>query len=98
MDKNEDSIDELKVAEYFPLPSTVKGILKTFEGLFGLVFVLIEGVERDQISETSNGAHIVWHEDVMLFSVWNDEKERDEFCGYLYLDLHPRDGKRSGGK
>jgi len=68
-------------------------MLRIFEELFGLVFVEITGEERDKISETGKGSDIVWHEDVQLFSVWDDEGEGGEFVGYLYLDLHPRPGK-----
>jgi metallopeptidase MepB len=98
MIKNEYFIDERKIAEYFPLQSTIEGMLQIFEELFGLVFVQIEGAERDKISETGKGADIVWHEDVKLFSVWDDEGEGGEFSGYLYLDLHPRQGKYGHGK
>jgi metallopeptidase MepB len=97
MVKNEYSIDEQKIAEHFPLQSTIEGMLQIFEKLFGLVFVQIEGAERDKISETGKGADIVWHEDVKLFSVWDDEVEGGEFSGYLYLDLHPRQGKYGHG-
>lgn len=93
MVENEYSIDEQKIAEYFPLQKTVEGMLKIFEQLFGLVFVQIDGEERDKISATGKGGDIVWHEDVKLFSVWDDEGEGSKFSGYLYLDLHPRPGK-----
>jgi len=98
MVENEYSIDEQKIAEYFPLQSTIEGMLQIFEELFGLVFVQIEGAERDKISETGKGDDIVWHEDVKLFSVWDDEGEGGSFSGYLYLDLHPRPGKYGHGK
>jgi metallopeptidase MepB len=98
MVENEYSIDEQKLAEYFPLQSTIEGMLQIFEELFGLVFVQIEGAERDKISETGKGTDIVWHEDVKLFSVWDDEGEGGAFSGYLYLDLHPRPGKYGHGK
>ncbi len=86
-------LDQEKVAEYFPLHTTIEGMLHIFEELFGLVFVEIIDADRDRISETGNGKEVVWHEDVQLFSVWNDESEGDGFVGYLYLDLFPRDGK-----
>lgn len=86
-------LDQQKVAEYFPLHTTIQGMLRIFEELFGLAFVEITGEDRDALSETGNGGDIVWHEDVQLFSVWNDEGEGDDFVGYLYLDLFPRDGK-----
>jgi metallopeptidase MepB len=43
--------------------------------------------------ETERADDISWHEDVKIFSVWDDEGEGGSFVGYLYLDLHPRPGK-----
>ncbi|KAI9888207.1 MAG: hypothetical protein M1814_001092 [Vezdaea aestivalis] len=92
--EKEYSLDHQKIAEYFPLQTTIQGMLKIFEQLFGLAFVEITpGAERDKIADTGNGKDIVWHQDVQVFSVWDDEGEGSGFVGYLYLDLHPRDGK-----
>ncbi|KAF2455061.1 metallopeptidase MepB [Lineolata rhizophorae] len=87
------SLDQEKIAEYFPLGPTIGGMLRIFEELFGLVFIEITGEDRDRISETGQGSDITWHEDVKLFSVWDDEGEGSGFVGYLYLDLFPREGK-----
>jgi metallopeptidase MepB len=87
------ALDQEKVAEYFPLDTTIRGMLRIFEELFGLAFVEIVADDRSKISETGNGDDIVWHEDVQLFSVWDDEGEGSGFVGYLYLDLFPREGK-----
>lgn len=86
-------LEQEVISEYFPLQTTIQGMLEIFEQLFGLVFVKIEGKDRDAISESGNGDDIVWHKDVQVFSVWDDEAEGSGFVGYLYLDLHPRDGK-----
>jgi metallopeptidase MepB len=93
MIEEEYSVDQQKIAEHFPLQSTVDAMLRIFQELFGLVFVEITGKERDKISETGNGNDTVWHKGVKLFSVWDDEGEGSAFSGYLYLDLHPRLGK-----
>jgi len=93
MVEKEYSIDENAVSEYFPIQSTVAGMLKIFEEIFGLVFVELTPEDRKRISSTGKAEDIAWHEDVIIFSVWNDESEGDEFVGYLYLDLHPRPGK-----
>ncbi|KAL8969043.1 MAG: hypothetical protein Q9183_002184 [Haloplaca sp. 2 TL-2023] len=87
------SLDQEKLAEYFPLQNTIRGMLEIFEQLFGLAFVEIEGSDRASISPSGSGEDITWHPDVKLFSVWDDEKEGSGFVGYLYLDLHPREGK-----
>ncbi|KAI1908063.1 metalloendopeptidase [Ophidiomyces ophidiicola] len=86
-------LDHQQIAEYFPLQVTIRGMLKIFEEIFGLVFVEIEGEERNKLSETGKGDDIVWHKDVQVFSVWDDEGEGNGFVGYLYLDLFPREGK-----
>ncbi|CAG8971005.1 hypothetical protein HYALB_00007675 [Hymenoscyphus albidus] len=93
MVEKEFSVDEQKIAEYFPLQSTIDGMLSIFEELFGFVFIEVSGEDRDKISESGKGPDIVWHEDVKLYSVWDDEGEGSGFVGYLYLDLHPRPGK-----
>lgn len=87
-------LDHQVIAEYFPLQTTIQGMLKIFEELFGLVFVEIAGEEdRAALAEGGKGSDIVWHEDVQIFSVWDDEGEGAGFVGYLYLDLFPRNGK-----
>jgi metallopeptidase MepB len=87
------SLDQQVIAEYFPLQTTIQGMLKIFEELFGLAFVEITGEDRTALADGGKGSDIVWHEDVQVFSVWDDEGEGAGFVGYLYLDLCPRDGK-----
>lgn len=91
--EKEYSLDQQKIAEYFPLSTTIQGMLKIFEEIFGLVFIEIIGKDRDDLADGGKGSDIVWHEDVQVFSVWDDEGEGAGFVGYLYLDLFPRDGK-----
>ncbi|KAJ6096903.1 hypothetical protein N7486_007649 [Penicillium sp. IBT 16267x] len=86
-------LDHQLIAEYFPLQTTIQGMLKIFEELFGLEFVEIVGEDRAALAPTGQANDIVWHEDVQVFSVWNDEGEGSGFVGYLYLDLFPREGK-----
>jgi metallopeptidase MepB len=94
MKKKYYSVDDLEISQYFPLQFAVSAMLKLFGELFGLVFVEIQDEkDRAKISPTGRAADIVWHEDVLLFSVWNDEDSPYPFVGYLYLDLHPRPGK-----
>jgi metallopeptidase MepB len=92
--EKEYQLDHQKISEFFPLQTTIRGMLEIFEQLFGLVFVEVtKGEDRASISPSGKGEDIVWHEDVQLFSVWDDEGEGSGFVGYLYLDLHPREGK-----
>jgi metallopeptidase MepB len=50
MVEQECSIDEQQIAEYFPLQSTIEGMLKIFEELFGFVFEEINTEERTKLS------------------------------------------------
>jgi len=93
MEEKDYQLDQQLIAEYFPLQTTIKGMLEIFEHLFGLVFVEIVGKDRESVSPSGRGDDIVWHEEVQVFSVWDDEGEGGGFVGYLYLDLFPRLGK-----
>lgn len=93
MQEQDYQLDQNLISEYFPLQTTIQGMLKIFEELFGLVFVEITGADRDAISPTGKGDDIVWHQETQVFSVWDDEGEGTGFVGYLYLDLFPREGK-----
>lgn len=87
------SLDQEKLSEWFPLETSIRGMLTIFETLFGMVFVEITGADRSSISPSGKGDDIVWHPDVQVFSVWDSEDQGSGFVGYLYLDLHPREGK-----
>jgi metallopeptidase MepB len=50
MVEKEFSIDEQDIANYFPLQSTIEGMLTIFEELFGFVFVEIDSAERAKLS------------------------------------------------
>lgn len=85
--ETEFQLNDQKVAEYFPLDHTIGGMLRTFETLFGLEFV-----------EVTDASKNVWHPDTKQFRVYNEkppsgDAEQQTFVGWLYLDLHPRDGK-----
>ena len=84
------AVEQVKLSEYFALGPTLSGILQLFEQLFGLVFHEVVGKDRDTLSPTGNGSDLVWHVDVKMFSVWDED---GSFVGYLYTDLHPRAGK-----
>ncbi|PNY24215.1 Saccharolysin [Tolypocladium capitatum] len=93
MKEKEFSVDEVEISQYFPVESTFAGMLKIFEEIFGFVFVQLEASDRARLSPTGKAEDIAWHEDVGIYSVWDDEAAGSGFCGYLYLDLHPRDNK-----
>ncbi|KAL0472455.1 zincin [Neurospora intermedia] len=91
--KQEHDLDNKKVAEYFPIDSAITGILRLFGGLFGIVFVRLAAEDLERISPTGVAEDVMYHRDTIMFSVWNDESEGNDFLGYLYIDAHPREGK-----
>lgn len=84
--ESEYALDAQKIADYFPLMNTIQKMLGIFETLFGLEFV--------QVTDEEQLKGKIWHEDTKLFQVWNKDYNGDDgFVGWLYLDLHPRNGK-----
>ncbi|MDR3550729.1 MAG: Zn-dependent oligopeptidase [Candidatus Babeliales bacterium] len=73
-------IDEVKIAEYFPMEKTVQGLLDIYQQFFSLTF-------KDEKAPNA------WHEDVRIISVY--DATNDTLLGYLFLDMHPRDNKYS---
>ena len=67
--EKEYSVDPQKIAESFPLQTTVQDMLQIFQHLFGLVFVEITSDERDTLSVSGNGSDLIWHEDVKVFTI-----------------------------
>jgi len=95
----EREFDADNVSEYFTLHETIKRMLRIFERVFGMSFVEMAEDDRDALSQGVGGDALVWHEDVQLFAVWDDRDgsgDKKEFLGYLYMDMYPRPGKRSG--
>ncbi|EGX96221.1 metallopeptidase MepB [Cordyceps militaris CM01] len=91
--EKEYSLDENEVAEYFPMWKTFAGMLEIFEKILGLHFVELDEAAKARLSPTGNAKDIVWHDEVVVISVWNDDASGGEFVGYLLLDLHPRPNK-----
>ena len=90
------AIDLSDIAEYFPLQPTVNAMLNLFGNLLGFVFTQVTESDRSRLSTTGRGDDLLWHEDVLMYTVWNTDDVHDgSFVGYLYLDLHPREGKYS---
>jgi metallopeptidase MepB len=91
--RKQSAVDSKKIAEYFPVQTTLSGMLTIVEHLFGLVFVELGSEERHRLSPSGNGNDMAWHEDVQIFSTWDDEEEGGDFLGYLYVDLFRRPRK-----
>lgn len=75
------NLDDRKVAEYFPVESTFKGLFAIYETFFNITF-------------TELPATGLWHDEVTLLSVASKD-EPDHVLGYLFLDLYPRPNKYS---
>lgn len=73
-------VDERVIAEYFPMESTIEGLLDIYRQFLSVEFVELP-ITR------------MWHEDVKLIAVYT--KDKSTLLGYLFLDLHPRPNKYS---
>lgn len=73
-------IDQEKIREYFPLNSTIEGLIGIFEKFFDLK------MQNVAIKD-------LWHEDVQLLQVTSKDGKKN--YGYVLLDLFPRPNKYS---
>lgn len=73
------AVDEEKIAEYFPVQSTIEGMFSVFGQFLGLEF-------RQEKLEWQ------WHEDVLCVGVYTP---KNECIGHLLFDLFPRNAKYS---
>lgn len=87
----DNSVDQLQIAEYFPLQHVISVMLELFATCLQLKFV---PVPPDQ-SHSSR-----WHDDVELWSVWDKRAGTQEngFVGYLFMDLLSRPNKYQGSQ
>lgn len=74
------SINNEELRKYFPVDKVLNGLFEIVENLYGLSFI-----ENHSVSK--------WHEDVIVYNVYNETKED---IGLLYLDLYKRKNKESG--
>ncbi len=74
--KEKYQVDNQKLKEYFEVGNVIDGLFKIAQHLYGVKFV-----------ETEKPS--VWHEDVKLFEV----TENDRTIARFYLDLYPRKNK-----
>ncbi|EJD41293.1 zincin [Auricularia subglabra TFB-10046 SS5] len=81
-------LDGAIVRKYFPVEVVVPKILDIYQEMLGVEFVKLG-------SDVEKGD--VWHPDVMRYAVWEaGAKSADDFVGYAYIDLYPREGKSPG--
>ncbi|TGZ75517.1 hypothetical protein CRM22_000320 [Opisthorchis felineus] len=72
------AVDHHHLKKYFPLRAVKAGVLRLYQHLLGLTFARVNTTD-------------VWHPDVEMYSVTDTDTK--ELLGYMYLDLHPREGK-----
>lgn len=70
-------VDELKIAEFFPMQQTVDGLFDIYQKFFDLEFTMIDPQNT-------------WHKDVQLVEI---KRKDGTLLGYVYLDMFPRDNK-----
>lgn len=73
--------DSEKLRNYFKAESVISGIFEVANRLYNLSFNEINEIDK-------------YHSDVKTYSVTDNNK--DELIGLLYIDLYPRETKRSG--
>lgn len=75
------NVDESKIAEYFPMETTIKGLLNIYQQFFGLKFKVVK-------------SDPFWDPEVQLIEVRHNNAKQS-LIGYVILDLFPRDNKFS---
>lgn len=76
------ALDDEAIRPYFPLDPTLTEIFSRYEGPLGTRFYEVKDAK-------------VWADGVKLYRI--DNASSGSTIAYLYLDLHPREGKYSGG-
>ena len=76
--KQDYSLDDEVLREYFPKDYTMEGMFDIYETLFGVKFEEIKNAD-------------VWHPQVKMYRTL--DKKTKKVLSYFYMDLFPRDGK-----
>ena len=86
--------DLQNVREYFPFETTFPQVLNLLEKLFCIRFERIKTGKDEKHPSLPNGAEsLTWHEDVMMFRLWDTKTNVGTFLGYIYYDVYKRGGK-----
>jgi thimet oligopeptidase len=86
LSKEKYSVDNEKVAEYFPMDQAVQGLFGVSQSLYGITY-------KDVTSQASALNMPIWAPDVKLYQV--DDNTTHNTLGYFFLDMFPREGKYS---
>lgn len=82
-------LDDDAISAYFPIKTTIPAILALYGQIYGIYFDRIQGQDLDELSPTGNGTDLLWHPDVQLYAVWNNQAwlanngGDDKFVGYM---------------
>jgi Zn-dependent oligopeptidase len=79
--ENKTQLKKEDLKKYFPIFSTIQAVFKIYEQILDYKFI--------EVTHLSNISNTLWHEDVKLYEV----HENEIIKGAFYVDLHPRDGK-----
>ncbi|KAK6436350.1 metalloendopeptidase [Oleoguttula sp. CCFEE 5521] len=93
------ALDGMTISEYFALEETVTRMLGIFEHVMSLSFQESGESDRDRSASDGNGDAFIWQNGVQVFAVWDTSSSSGSvgtFLGWLYMDMYPREGKRSG--
>lgn len=80
------AVDTEALRAYFSMGNVKAGMFGVYQDLFDITFKEITAAAREE-------GRPVWHEDVEMYAVVDNET--NETLGEFYLDLFPRDGKYS---
>lgn len=84
--EKEYQVDHQKISKYFPLDNTIKQMFSFYETIFDIKLHQIENPDPKTL----------WHPDAKLLAVYQNithGSPKNQFMGWLYIDLHPREGK-----
>ncbi len=75
------ALDDDEVKKYFPVAKVIPTILNMYQELLSVSFVAVP--------KTDEAGGKTWHDEAEAYAVW----DKDQFIGYMYLDLFPRQNK-----
>ncbi len=78
--KSHFQLDQRAVAEYFPVDTTLQGMLEIYQSFLGVTF--------KQVTPAWS-----WHNDVQMIAIY--DTDTNQLRGHLFLDLYPRENKYS---
>ena len=82
--KSRYEVDQDEVRQYFPLDAVKDGLFSITQSLYGVTY-------RDVTDRAGTNERPLWHEDVRLYEV--TDNETGNLLGEFYLDLFPRANK-----